>query len=69
MYEKNLLTTYEAAHYLGMSMAFLERDRWEGAKIPFIRIGKRTIRYRKKALDEYIESKNRRSTSDRRSRK
>ena len=30
--------------YLGMSIAFLERDRWAGAKIPFVRVGSRTER-------------------------
>lgn len=34
-----LLNTREAAQLLGVSMAFLERDRWAGARIPFIKIG------------------------------
>lgn len=59
-----LLTTEQAAHYLGLSKAFLERDRWAGAKIPFIRIGVRAVRYRNADLDAYIASRVRRSTSD-----
>lgn len=60
----NLLTTREAARYLGLSKAFLERDRWAGAKVPFIKIGSRAVRYRTQDLDAYIQSRIRRSTSD-----
>lgn len=52
-----LLTTKQAAELLGVSMAFLERDRWAGAKVPFVRIGSRTVRYLKSDLEEYIESR------------
>jgi len=62
--QQKLLTTKEAAVYLGMSEAFLERDRWAGAKIPFIKIGSRTVRYRLCDLDNHIEAGVRRSTSD-----
>lgn len=60
---KNLLTTKEAARYLGVSEAFLERDRWAGARIPFVRIGSRAIRYELSALEAYVKSNTRRSTS------
>ena len=59
-----ILNTKKAADYLGVSMAFLERDRWAGARIPFVKIGSRAVRYRQEDLDDYIESKVRRSTSD-----
>lgn len=52
-----LLTTAQAANYLGMSTAFLERDRWAGAKVPFVRVGSRAVRYLKSDLDEYIKSR------------
>jgi len=52
-----LLTTEMAAEYLGVSKAFLERDRWAGAKIPFSKIGSRAIRYRLEVLDAYIDSR------------
>ena len=52
-----LLNTTEAANYLCVSKAFLERDRWAGAKIAFVRIGSRSVRYRKDDLDAYITEK------------
>lgn len=63
-----LLTTAEAAAYLCVSKAFLERDRWAGARIPFIRVGSRSVRYRRTDLETYVEKRMRRSTSDRASR-
>ncbi|MDO3722240.1 helix-turn-helix domain-containing protein [Marinobacter sp. chi1] len=60
---KQLLTTKEAADYLGVSKAFLERDRWAGARIPFIKIGSRSVRYRLNDLTDYIEKQIRTSTS------
>ena len=59
-----LLTTSQAAEHLGVSKAFLERDRWAGARIPFIRVGARAVRYRQEDLDNYIAQQVRRSTSD-----
>lgn len=50
MQYKPLLTTAEAASFLGVSKAFLERDRWAGARIPFIQIGSRTVRYEPSTL-------------------
>lgn len=60
----NLLTTPQAANVLGVSIAFLERDRWAGARVPFIKIGSRAVRYRLQDLEHYIESCMRKSTSD-----
>lgn len=37
--QPQLLTTKDATQYLGVSIAFLERDRWAGARIPFIKVG------------------------------
>lgn len=59
-----LLNTAEAADYLSVSMAFLERDRWAGARIPFIKVGSRAVRYRLTDLDAYLDSRTRQSTSD-----
>lgn len=58
-----LLTTQAAADYLGMSTAFLERDRCYTARIPFIKVGSRAVRYRISDLNEYLEKQFRRSTS------
>jgi len=62
---QQLLNTTEAAHFLGVSKAFLERDRWAGARIPFVKVGSRAVRYRQADLDAYIEQATRSSTSDR----
>lgn len=59
-----LLTTKEAARFLGISKAFLERDRWAGAKIPFIKVGNRAVRYRFEDLQAYVSSRTRASTSE-----
>lgn len=63
MQQENLLTSKEAAPILGVSVAFLERDRWAGARVPFIKIGSRAVRYRLSDLNAYIESCLRQSTS------
>lgn len=62
--QQELLTTTDAAHYICMSKAFLERDRWAGARIPFVRVGSRAVRYRREDLDRFIAGQVRRSTSD-----
>lgn len=62
MIEK-LLTTQETATLLGTSMSFLERDRWAGAKIPFIKIGSRSVRYRQADIETYISNQVKHSTS------
>lgn len=59
-----ILNTFEAAKFLGVSKAFLERDRWAGARIPFIKVGSRAVRYRLGDLEAFLESRVRRSTSD-----
>lgn len=59
-----LMTTADAADYLGVSKAFLERDRWAGARIPFIRVGRRAVRYRLSDLTAYLDSHIRYSTAD-----
>lgn len=61
---EKLLTTKEAAQLLCVSEAFLERDRWAGARIPFIRVGARAVRYERSALEMYIAIRRRRSTSE-----
>lgn len=52
---RTLISTKDAAKVLGVSEAFLERDRWNGATIPFLRVGSRSVRYDPADLDEYIE--------------
>lgn len=64
MATSQLLKTPAAAEYLGVSKAFLERDRWAGARVPYIKVGSRAVRYRISDLENYIESKIRHSTSE-----
>ena len=52
-----LIKQSEAASYLGLSEATLERDRWRGGDIPYIKIGPRAIRYDLDELNTYIERK------------
>lgn len=54
--QTQLLSTPQAARYLNVSIAFLERDRWAGARIPFVKVGSRAVRYRLDDLDAYINS-------------
>ena len=54
---KSLIGQKEAAVCLKMSEASLERDRWRGGDIPYIRIGPRAIRYSLDQLEEYVKSK------------
>lgn len=57
--QDKLLTTKEAAPLLRVSVAFLERDRWAGAQVPYIRVGARAIRYRLSDINAFIESRKR----------
>ncbi len=56
-----LLTTKEAATLLNLSVAFFERDRWEGKKngagplIPYVKIGNKAVRYRLQDLQAHID--------------
>ena len=61
--ENRLLKTKEAARFLGVSCAFLERDRWAGARIPFVKIGARAVRYELSVLEAHIAEGRRQSTS------
>lgn len=60
----HLYNTEQAAQFLGVSKAFLERDRWAGARIPFIKVGTRAVRYTLDDLEAYIEKQRRFSTSE-----
>ncbi len=54
--QTELLHTKDAAKFLNVSVAFLERDRWAGARIPFVKVGSRAVRYRLEDLQNYINS-------------
>jgi hypothetical protein len=67
--DDRLLTTKEAAKLLRVSTAFLERDRWAGARngqgalIPYIKVGARAVRYRLSDLRHHVQANRRTSTS------
>lgn len=50
-----LMDQRAAADYLGISTKKLERDRWVGPTIPYIKIG-RSVRYRAADLAAYVEA-------------
>lgn len=54
--QNQLLNTQQAADFLGVSVAFLERDRWAGARVPYIKVGSRAVRYQRSDLEQYILS-------------
>lgn len=60
--QTQLLSTPQAAKFLNVSIAFLERDRWAGARIPFVKVGSRAVRYRLDDLEAYID-RNRQQSS------
>lgn len=59
---RRCLTEKEAAHYIGMSVSFLRRDRMEGVigkSTPgpkYLKIG-RSVRYLKEELDQWLEQR------------
>lgn len=50
-----LLTQKQAAEYLGLSESWFERDRWAGARLPFLKFG-RTVRYRAEDVQVFLEA-------------
>ncbi|NKX43592.1 helix-turn-helix domain-containing protein [Roseibacterium sp. KMU-115] len=50
-----LRTTVQAAQYLGVSPKWLERDRMNGATVPFIRVG-RHVRYSETDLAAFLSA-------------
>tara|TARA_B100001179_G_C18598094_1_gene408338 strand:+ start:1996 stop:2187 length:192 start_codon:yes stop_codon:yes gene_type:complete len=59
-----LIHETEAAKYLGMSISWMQRSRWDGSGPPFVKLN-HAVRYRKSDLDSWIEARLQRSTSDR----
>ena len=52
-----LLTTKETADMIGMSVPWLERDRWsgEGKAPPYVKLG-RKVRYKRSDVMKWLES-------------
>ena len=59
----DLLTTEEAAEYVGTSPRTLERYRVTGEGPRFLKVGRKVL-YRLADLDAWLETRVRRSTSD-----
>ena len=61
--EKRLVNTSTAAKYLALSESLLNKMRLSGDGPEFVKIS-RSVRYTHEALDDFIASRRRRSTSD-----
>jgi len=59
---EHLLTTRQVARLLGVSASFLERDRWEGTRIPFIKVGEGAVRYHPRVIAEFLRAQTRRAS-------
>lgn len=59
--EKRAFNEKEAAHYISMSVSFLRQSRMSGdlrsrtPAPPFIKVGKRSVRYLRDDLDAWLE--------------
>lgn len=61
--EEYLLTTRQVAHLLGLSHRSVEGLRLTGGGPPFVRLGRRAVRYRRRDVEAWIELGLRTSTS------
>ena len=53
-----------AATYLGVTPSWLDRSRCTGEGPRFLKLGRRTVRYRREDLNEFLQSRLYRATSD-----
>ena len=63
-YWNDLITTREAAAYLGLSSRRLEALRYLGGSPKFLALSQRCIRYRRSDLLAWVEERSRRNTSE-----
>ncbi len=54
--EPKLLTSRQAAEYLGFSLNWIQDRRKTGGGPRYIRINSRTVRYRRQDLDRWIDA-------------
>lgn len=64
----SLLNEREAAEWLGVSTGMLRGLRTKGGGPVFSKLGGKIIRYRREALNEWVEKNERRHTSEERPR-
>lgn len=51
-----LLNSIELAHYLNKSKAWVERSRWDGTGIPFIKVGNRVL-YKEEDILAWLDAR------------
>jgi predicted DNA-binding transcriptional regulator AlpA len=51
----DLVDEHAAASILQISVSTLQKDRWRGHRIPYVKLG-RTVRYRRSDLEAVIEA-------------
>ena len=61
--DSSLFTPSELSDFLGVSLSTLERWRCQGEGPPFIKIGRRRIAYRSRAVRQWLEAQERSSTA------
>ncbi len=61
---REMLSTTQAAGVLGLSPRTLEQLRVKGGGPEYFALGKRAIRYRRCALEKWLATRQRKSTSD-----
>jgi predicted DNA-binding transcriptional regulator AlpA len=59
-----VLTTQEAAKRCGLSASFLHKSRVRGDGPPFLKVGRRAVRYDAAKLEAWLAEHERRSTSE-----
>ena len=59
-----MLTTTQAAVVLGLSPRTLEQLRFKGGGPEYFALGKRAVRYRRRALENWLDARRRKNTSD-----
>lgn len=59
-----LLLPIEVAFLFGLRVRSLEIQRWKGEGPPFVSLSRRCVRYRRRDIVEFIETRVRKSTSD-----
>jgi len=58
-----LMNEQQAAIFLGMSISWMQRTRWEGGGPPYVKIN-HAVRYRQNDLEKWIEGRLQNSTSE-----
>jgi len=61
---EHLLTARQVARLLGVSASFLERDRWEGTRIPFIKVDEGAVRYALRVIADFLRAQTRRFAAE-----